>query len=215
MGNCTFKAIYFVSVSIWGYQVLKDQYYMPVYLGGKGDFFESMDYHPYAKHAPQLKEYLLLPMGYHMGGLFALFLKKTRTNDFVEMGLHHVVTMYLFGGCYLYNIQETGAAIAFLHDLADVTTNIAKLLGETKYKNVAVIYFILQQMPVWFYTRCLVLPYMIYTMYLIGIKTNQNQFVNCFFCYLLGCLFMLHCFWFSIFVRMISKFIFEGKAEDL
>ena len=74
MGNCTFKAIYFVSVSVWGYYVLKDLPYMPKYLGGSGDFTISMDDHPYAKHAPQLKEYLLLPMGYHLGGLVQIFI---------------------------------------------------------------------------------------------------------------------------------------------
>ena len=117
---------------------------MPTYLGGPGTFYDSMDEHPYANHAPQLKEYMLILTGYHAGSLIALLLKNTRTNDFVEMGLHHVVTMYLFGGSYLYNILQTGSAIAFLHDLADITTAIAKLLAESKYKNLAGAYFILQ-----------------------------------------------------------------------
>lgn len=78
------------------------------------------------------------------------------------MGLHHIVSLYLFGGTYLFNQWEGGAVLAFLHDIADITTSIIKVLSDTKYKNVAGAFFIVFQMPVWFYTRCLVLPYTIY-----------------------------------------------------
>ena len=43
MGDCTFKAIYFILVSGWGYYVLKDEYYMPPYLGGSGDYYRGME----------------------------------------------------------------------------------------------------------------------------------------------------------------------------
>lgn len=115
---------------------------MPWYLGGQGDFYRAMEEHPYAKHKSGLKEYLLIPMGYHLGGFFAHFLN-TKKNDFVEMGLHHLVSIYLFGGTYLANQWEGGSVIAMLHDLADITTNIVKILSDTKYKNLAGAYFIL------------------------------------------------------------------------
>lgn len=97
-----YKTLYFVWATGWGYIVLKDEYYMPKYLGGRGDFARSMEEYPYAKHCPQLKEYLLITSGYHVGS-FVMHFIGTKRNDFVEMGLHHIVSMYLFGGCYLYN----------------------------------------------------------------------------------------------------------------
>ena len=141
---------------------------MPVLLGGSGDFMKSLDNHPYRDHAPYLKEYLLIPMGYAVGGLIQLFFIKSRSDDFIAMGLHHVVTIYLFGGCYLYNNWEQGVTISFLHILADLTTNVAKILSETIYKKTAIFMFVIVHMTVWFYSRCIVLPYIIYQLYLIG-----------------------------------------------
>jgi hypothetical protein len=129
-------------------------------LGGKGDFSLSLSEYPFAKHCPQLKEYLLITMGYHIGGLVNHFLHVRRT-DFMEMALHHILTLYLFGGCYLFNVWETGAVIAFLHDVADITTNTIKTLAETNSKKVLAVVFV-THMVVWFYTRLAVLPYFIF-----------------------------------------------------
>ena len=120
----------------------------------------SFDEHPYYKHAPGLKIYILVTMGYHVGGLITHFFG-TRRNDFVEMGLHHIVAIYLFGGMYLYNIWEIGSAIAFLHDIADITTNWVKMLSETKDKKVLPVLFV-THMGIWFWTRLAVLPMYIY-----------------------------------------------------
>ena len=82
----------------------------------------------------------------------------TRKNDFVEMGLHHIAALYLFGGCYLFNAWNGGAVIALLHDIADITTSVTKLLSETNYKKTLGVEFVFH-MIVWFYTRNLLLPY--------------------------------------------------------
>ena len=99
-------------------------------------------------------------MGYHAGGLITHFLGKRR-NDFIEMGLHHILSLYLYGGCYLFNLIEIGCVIAFLHDIADITTGVVKALAETKLKYPTAIVFVFH-MIMWFYTRNLLLPYFIY-----------------------------------------------------
>ena len=102
-------------------------------------------------------------MGYHCGGLITHFFG-TRRNDFVEMGLHHILSLYLYGGAYLYNFIEVGCVIAFLHDIADITTNIVKALAETKLKIPTAIVFVFH-MCIWFYTRNLLLPIYIYQLF--------------------------------------------------
>lgn len=201
IGNCMFKTLYFVWATLWGYSVLKDQYYMPKYLGGSGDFGRSMEEFPYAKHTPQLKEYLLITMGYHVGSFVTHFLG-TRRNDFIEMGLHHIVSMYLFGGCYMYNQWECGAVIAFLHDIADIFGNSSKALSDTKYQVTTAVYFVGLHMPVWFYTRCLVLPYMISKAFYMR-PPQLNPMVIPFFSYLLCCMFVLHVYWFYLFLKIV------------
>lgn len=63
-------------------------------------------------------------------------------------------------------------------------------------------------MVIWFYTRNLLLPYYIYVIYVQDIKefSDSSPFVQPFFCYLLGCMFMLHCYWFAMFVMMLNRF---------
>lgn len=127
---------------------------MPKYLLGKGDFFRSYEEYPYAKHAPGLKNYLLVTSGYHIGGLITHFFK-TWQNDFLEMALHHIVALFLFGGCYMTNCWEGGAVVAYLHDLADITTNLSRLLSETNIPNITAVIFIIHMgiwLAFWFYT---------------------------------------------------------------
>lgn len=133
---------------------------MPKALGGRGTFMKHFDDFPYPKHAPLLGEYLLITMGYHVGGLINHFFH-ARKNDFVEMALHHIVAIYLFGGCYLCNVWEGGSVIALLHDIADITTNLVKMSAESKYGTATAIIFV-THMIIWFYTRNLLLPWMIY-----------------------------------------------------
>ena len=104
---------------------------MPPCLGGKGDYklaFPTMFFHD---HAPQLGDYFLITSGYHIASLITHFVT-SRKNDFVEMGLHHIVALYLFGGCYICGFWECGGVAAVLHDSADIMTNWTKFFSETK-----------------------------------------------------------------------------------
>jgi hypothetical protein len=157
-----YKAFYFMFATAWGYYVLKDEYYLPPSLGGRGLMVRSFEEHPFAKHAEGLKTYILVTMGYHVGSLITHFIG-TRKNDFVEMALHHIVCIYLFAGMYLYNIWEVGSAVAFLHDIADITTNWVKMLAETKDKKVVPVLFVFH-MGIWFWTRLFILPQYIWFM---------------------------------------------------
>ena len=75
---------------------------MPVALGGKGDFRLVFKDDPYPAPIPYMKEYYQMSIGYHFGELM-IHIAGTHQNDFIEMGLHHVVTIFLIGGSYLAN----------------------------------------------------------------------------------------------------------------
>lgn len=150
-------------------------------------------------------------MGYHVGGLFTHFIG-ARHNDFLEMGLHHIVALYLFGGCYMYNLWEVGATIAFLHDLADITTSSTKVWSETNEKKYLPIQAALHLFT-WGYTRICILPYMIVNIYLTKIPVIHD-FVTIFFCWLLTCMFFLHVYWFKMFIDHLMNFVNKGVVED-
>ena len=108
---------------------------------------------PYAIHADWLKEYLLVTMGYHVAGLMNHFIHPRR-RDFMEMALHHIVTIYLLGGQYLFNVWEIGAVISLLHDISGPTTYLLKSLSETNVKKIMPI-MVIANMILWFQTRLL------------------------------------------------------------
>jgi hypothetical protein len=45
-------------------------------------------------------------------------------------------------------------------------------------------------------------------------KDFGDWFLQNFFVYLLSCMFLLHCYWFLMFVLILKKFCKTGKAVD-
>jgi hypothetical protein len=75
-----------------------------------------------------------------------------RRNDFVEMALHHGVTVYLFGFSYMGNFI-IGGPVTFLHNWGDICMCWSRMWGETKYYNSIAIYSFIVLQFVWIYTR--------------------------------------------------------------
>jgi hypothetical protein len=206
-----FKIIHFTGATVWGYYVLIDQPYFPKFLGGHGDLIHTFDGYPYQTHAYQLKECLLILMGYHVGSLINHGIGARRT-DFLEMALHHSVSVFLYGGCYLYNAWEIGGVIALIHDIADITTSMIKVIAETDYKYTTVGIFLFH-MGLWAYTR----NYGLYVAICkileappdFGIPFNLHMYV-----FLLSCLLLLHYWWFYLFLKHLWKFIKKGTTEN-
>lgn len=69
-----YRMFYFMFAVAWGYAILKDQEYLPPSLGGSGDINTGWKNIKYAEHAPGMKLYSLVTMGYHVGGLISHFM---------------------------------------------------------------------------------------------------------------------------------------------
>lgn len=111
---------YFSAITGAGYFVMRDEKWFPSVLGGNGSIHEA---HLMMHDAPRsaLKYYYFVQLGYHFHSLvFMVFFAPIR-NDFIEMLLHHLVTIILIGGSYLANYCAMGALVAFTHDIGDVT----------------------------------------------------------------------------------------------
>ena len=137
------------------------------------------------------------------------FLGKGR--DFVEMCLHHLVALGLYGTCYMINVLEIGAIIAFLHDFSDVFVNLSRVFSDTKYENVTAFCF-LTMLVTWLYARMIALPYCIYKLWYSPMDMG-NLGRHC-FCYLLSCLVLLHYHWYTLFMKMLYKLVLKGETDD-
>ena len=99
-------------------------------------------------------------MGYHVHQLIMHAVHPAR-NDFVEMFLHHVVTLMLYGFSYMTNMTTAGAIIMFLHDWADLFTSMARCFSETTIKPMMAFSGVGMVLS-WAYTRLYIFPYIIY-----------------------------------------------------
>ena len=99
-------------------------------------------------------------LGFHLGALIHHFCTSSN-KDFIEMGLHHMVTVCLVAGVYMANQYHMGSIVSIIHDVGDILICITRVLGESRDKTFVGPLFVFM-MAVWFYTRLMCLPYVIY-----------------------------------------------------
>ena len=99
-------------------------------------------------------------MGYHVASILKHLLSKEKSNDYLEMLLHHLCTIYLYGFSYMTN-QLIGGVVSLIHDLPDIPIAWTRAWSESEYKTVAVVSFAFS-LVVWVCTRLTLLPYIIY-----------------------------------------------------
>ena len=149
----------------------------------------------------------MVSLGFHIGQLIFLLTDDWSRADFSEMLLHHLVTVFLFSFSYLSN-QMIGGPVTFLHNWADVTTSFTRIWSDTHYfKPIALPSFIFTVM-VWFYSRLFVFATLIYSYLSIDFYV-QSPIMQPIFGFLLSCLYVLHVYWFSLFMKMIAGAIFK------
>ena len=72
-------------------------------LGGSGQTMEGFKGFPFREKEPMVKEYFKIKLGYYLAEII-IILVEPKKYDFIEMGLHHTVTMYLLIFSYLFNV---------------------------------------------------------------------------------------------------------------
>ena len=152
-------------------------------------------------------------MGYHLAQFLITPVMGSKKSDFIEMSLHHLVTLLLYGSSYLLNMQEIGSTIAFIHDIADVPTNVSKMLSETVIWKYATIPHV-SNIFVWGYTRLTVFPWVIYT-YVVLQTDHDNTIIKRNLATFLCVLVVLHTYWYWMIFQIIIHYITKGESKDL
>lgn len=206
-----YKGFYFILATVWGYFIMKDTNFLPPSLLGKGNLSHCYDNYPVVSWPSGLKVYYLATMGYHLHMLLHLLFDEVR-HDYMEMMLHHLVTLFLYGFSYLTNMTLPGAVIMYLHDIADIFTQYVRCFCETTFETVTLI-SVLGMTTTWFWTRILVFPVVIYQTGLgVGDIFHGKNFLALRFLSIHLCiLFVLHIYWFGLLLRALSKFATGGK----
>ncbi|KAG6942714.1 hypothetical protein JG688_00017962 [Phytophthora aleatoria] len=211
-----FKFMYFAGITVAGYYVMRDEKWFPPVLGGKGVIREA---YLILHEAPSsaLKYYYFVQLGYHFHSLLYMLFFSPIRNDFIEMLLHHLVTIILIGGSYLANYCAMGALVTFTHDIGDVTGYAIKSVVDTGNTPLIVAMYVVLLVS-WGYTRLYVYPFhLIYNA--IFVIPEANPHVVGIFLHpgntLLCMLVVLHVYWYGLFLVMGYTLIRKGLAEDI
>lgn len=209
-----FKFFYFTGVSVWGYFILFDKRFFPRALGGSGDLYLCHKDFPYQKPEIRsgLQAFLLGQLGFHLQSLIRMYTYQEKTRDILEMTLHEVLTIYLYGGCYVVNMWEVGAIISLLHGVSDILIMVCKVVSESKISSLAAAIFVVE-MIVWFYYRLIVFPWIAWFSATQDVDMGSWMILP-FFGYGLFCLVLMHAYWFTMFVQILLHFARKGEAED-
>lgn len=152
-----YKGFYFIGTTTFAYLVLRGSYIMPPLLGGDDSFYEHFTHYPYWERHQYYTEFYMTCMGYNMAGLLQeLFLEDKGRSDYIEMLLHHTVTVYLVVFSYVTNIF-IGAPIILVHNASDSLISFVRVINESKYyaKNPFIFF---PALFVWVYMRCITFP---------------------------------------------------------
>ena len=193
---------------------MKDSAFLPAGLLGNGHISHAWDNYPLPNFIPGFRTYFLANMGYHLHCTLQHAIDHVR-HDYVEMMLHHIVTLFLMSFSYMLNMQNAGATVLFLHDIADIFTCFVRCICETTLTNVT-LGSVACMLISWFYTRLLMLPYIISILffYTADIYHGKGFWILKFLCVHLSTLFILHMYWFYLMVSAIQKFAKSGKLQE-
>jgi ceramide synthetase len=211
---CGFKAVYFVSITVVGYLVMKEASWFPAVMGGSGDAGTAFDDWPYMSHEtyPLLKGYMMIQLGYHTFSLFT-HMTATSRNDYMEFLLHHIATIVLIMCGYMMNYCPMSSLIMIIHDVVDIWIYIVKALIDTRYTNFAFLFWVVL-MFTFAYCRLYVFPFHLiwYSMWFNQKPENIPGFWLMYM--LLHILLILHFYWYFLLIKGGYTYLTKGKATD-
>lgn len=181
--------------------------------------------------APMVMEerfYYAMGGGFYAAGTLFLTMFDARRSDFAEHFIHHVVTLGLIAMSYLYGYTRVGILVLALHDIGDIFLHGAKFIHYLGFAGWDTALFACFTASFYF-TRLVMLPRIwwavaVDTLFAVVKDPKIGNWAMFFQTYLvhwvffvlfLGTLIVLHCFWFSLCLRMIYREVVVGiKISD-
>jgi len=150
--------------------VLSQTEYFPRMLGGSGSNDFEMIYSEFpcittGGYEESLRMYYLVTLGYRLFKTYLLIYQWCRDehrSDFIEMFLHHTMTLTLYSFSFMMGFVKIGSIIMYLHDLVEPLLNSSKIFAETKANKVVTMLSVVILWLVWGWSRIVVFPQIIY-----------------------------------------------------
>ncbi|KAG8766006.1 hypothetical protein FRC12_007141 [Ceratobasidium sp. 428] len=179
--------------------------------------------YPHWRMTGLMKSYYLLQAAYWTQQLLVMILglEKPR-KDFMELVLHHIVTIYLIAASYIVNLTWIGNAVFITMDVSDAFFALAKIfnyLRMNKTKIVAFGWFTL----VWSYTRHWLNLMILYSVWFefdlipeMYMKLDTEKHAAKLWVYLpILVLQLINLFWYFLILRILIKAIFTPNSDEV
>lgn len=154
----------------------------------------------------------MVQLGYHFYSLLN-HLSQPPKHDFIEMLLHHVITVILTSMAYYMNYVNITHLILFVHDTGDAFLALGRAMADTIYRKFSVVAYIILLIT-WPYYRLYLYPTemlwvscysnpkfdVIYGMEILGLMAHI--------------LLALHVYWYYIFLTYFKSILLRGNTED-
>ena len=173
-----------------------------------------------------LRCYYLLYGARYVAGFVNVLLEPKR-KDFVEMLLHHAVTVAVVGISYLYGWNRVGCVVMLLLDPADVPLHLAKMFKyvsdarESRDKKLAQrCTFCADRVfelfaLVFLVTRIAMYPYVCWSAHVEATRYFPKGLPEWTCVALLWTLYGLQCYWFYLIIKVAVRMLATGRAEDV
>ena len=146
------------------YYLIKDESWLPWYLGGSGSVISGMENMPFTQMNQSIYTFGLILLGYPVQLSITHFFFDERASDFAETSLHHITQLCL-SSAYLYaNTLPVGSIVSFLHDFSCIPVGASKGLHLSGYKMPTIIVFSIA-LVCWFTMRICCLPMIIWDLH--------------------------------------------------
>lgn len=171
-----------------------------------------------------LRCYYLLYGARYVAGFVNVFLEPKR-KDFVEMLLHHAVTVAVVAISYLYGWNRVGCVVMLLLDPADVPLHLAKIFkyvsdasrdkqlskrctfaADRAFELFALVFLV---------TRIVMYPYVCWSAHVEATIYFPKGAPEWTCVGLLWTLYALQCYWFFLIIKVALRMLATGRAEDV
>ena len=169
---------------------------------------------PHMLMRDDLRCYYLLYIARYVQGFTSALLEAKRT-DFLEMLLHHTVTVAVCCISYFFGFNRVGVIVMFVLDPADVPLHLAKMFKYAGHAFCADRFFELFAL-MWLVMRLMMYPYICWSAHIereqvLGFSGAKELTCVGLLYILLG----LQVYWFHLIIRTAIRMMREGAASDV
>jgi hypothetical protein len=211
-----YKFIFFLSSTIFGFYVLKDQKFFPWSMFGKGDF--SLLYEEGYPNFFFFEKPAYFDFYYNLNFSFALFdgwilLTNPLQSDFLIMLIHHLSTYSLIIFSFISNHSAVGSVIYYIFYLGDIFSYIVRVSIHLNVPEKYSFYSTLAFLIVFTYTRLFVYGDLLYqTVTKMDFEWSiMEQYLVSF----LFILMVLNIMWIVLISRKFVKYCMTGNIEEI